>query len=88
MDHLIHARKPDQGLINKKKKRICHLLDFAILADHRVKIKESEKTDKYLDLAWEMKKAVKHEGDGDTNCSWYTWNDLEETGGIRNQWEN
>ena len=31
-------------------------MDFAILADHRVKLKENEKTDKYLDLAWELKK--------------------------------
>ena len=30
-------------------------MDFAVLADHRVKLKESEKKDKYLDLAWELK---------------------------------
>ena len=29
---------------------------FAVLADHRVKLKESEKKDKYLDLAWELRK--------------------------------
>ena len=34
----------------------CHLVDFAILADHRVKIKESEKIHKYLDLTRELKK--------------------------------
>ena len=32
-------------------------------------IKESEKKDKYLDLARELKKTIEHEGDGDTNCN-------------------
>ena len=40
----------------KKKKRIFHILDFAVLADHRIKLKEYEKKDKYLDLARELKK--------------------------------
>ena len=31
-------------------------MDFPVLADHRVKLKESEKKDKYLDLAKELKK--------------------------------
>ena len=31
-------------------------VDFAVLADHRVKLKESEKKEKYLDLAGELKK--------------------------------
>ena len=31
-------------------------MDFAIPADHKVKVKESEKKDKYLDLARELKK--------------------------------
>ena len=30
-------------------------MDFAVPADHRIKLKESEKKDKYLDLAWEFK---------------------------------
>ena len=34
-DHLIPARRPDLELIFKKK--ICHLIDFAVPADHRVK---------------------------------------------------
>ena len=41
-------------LINKKK-RTCHQVDFAIPADDRVKIKESQKKDKYLDIARELK---------------------------------
>ena len=35
----------------KRKKRTCKIVDFAVLADHRVKLKESEKKDKYLDFA-------------------------------------
>ena len=31
-------------------------MDFAVPADHRVKLKENEKKDKYLDLAREVKK--------------------------------
>ena len=38
-----------------------------------VKIKESEKIDKYLDHARELKKAVKREDDPDTDCNWCAW---------------
>ena len=31
-------------------------MDFAVPADHRVKLKESKKREKYLDLARELKK--------------------------------
>ena len=31
-------------------------MDFGIPANNRVKLKEIEKKDKYLDLAWELKK--------------------------------
>ena len=43
-------------LINKKK-RICHQVVFAISADNKMKIKESEKIDTYLDLAREQKQS-------------------------------
>ena len=43
-------------LIINKKKRTCKIVDFAVPADHRVKLKESEKKDKYLDLTRELKK--------------------------------
>ena len=33
-------------------------MEFAIPADHRIKLKESEKKDKYLDLARELKKKL------------------------------
>ena len=54
-DHLIPARRPDLIIINNKKK-ICKIVDFAVPADHRISLKESEKKDKYLDLARELKK--------------------------------
>ena len=31
-------------------------MDFAVRADHRIKLKESEKSDRYFDLAREFKK--------------------------------
>ena len=54
-DHLIPARRPDLIIINKRK-RICKIVDFAVPVDHRIKLKESEKKDKYFDLARELKK--------------------------------
>ena len=59
-----------------KKKRTYHQVDFAVLVDHKVKIKENEKIDKYLDLTRELKKVAEHysDGDGDTNRSWCIWN--------------
>ena len=53
-DHLIPARRPDLIIINKKK-RTCKIIDFVLPADHRIKLKECEKKDKYLDLARELK---------------------------------
>ena len=48
-------------------------MDFAVLADQRIKLKESEKKFKYLDLVKEIEKSVKHESDVYTNCNWYFW---------------
>ena len=36
--------------------RNCKIIDFTVPADHRIKLKECEKKDKYLDLARELKK--------------------------------
>ena len=65
-DHLISARRPYFIIINKKE-RTCRTVDFAVPADHRVKLKESEKKDKYLDLARGLKKQG---SDGYTYCNW------------------
>ena len=42
---------------NEEKKKTCKFVDFAVPADHRIKLEESEKRDKYLDLARELKKS-------------------------------
>ena len=44
-DHLISARRPDLIIINKKK-RTNKIIDFAVSADHRIKLKACEKKDK------------------------------------------
>ena len=54
-DHLIPARRPNQEIINENQKRTCRIVDFTVSADHREKIKENEKWDKY-NLARELKK--------------------------------
>ena len=52
-DHLNSTRQPDLIIINKKE-RTSRIADFAPLANHRVKLKELEKRDKYLDFAREL----------------------------------
>ena len=44
---------------NFKKKTTCKVVDSAVPADHRIKLKESEKKDKYLDIARELEKKNK-----------------------------
>ena len=39
-------------------KRTCKIVDFAVPANHRIKLKECEKKDKYLDLARKLKKKL------------------------------
>ena len=60
-------------IINKKKKT-CKIDDFAVPADNRIKLKECETKDKYLDLARELKKTVEHAGYNYTNRNWCVWN--------------
>ena len=45
--------------------------NFAVPADHRIKLKECEKDDKSNDLVRELKKTNGHEGDNYTNCDRY-----------------
>ena len=47
MDYLFLARRP-RPRDSQQKKRIYWSVDFPIPVDHRVKLKESEKKDKYL----------------------------------------
>ena len=53
-DHLIPARRQVPIIIYIK--TIFKIVDFAVLADPIIKLKEWEKKDKYLDLARELKK--------------------------------
>jgi hypothetical protein len=54
-DCIIEARRPDLVIVDKVK-NICQILDFAVPYDTRVNMKESEKIEKYQDLARELKK--------------------------------
>ena len=48
-----------------------------ITADNKVKIKENEKINKYLDLVvTEPKKSAEYEYEDNINCYWCIWNDL------------
>ena len=52
-------KKQTNKQTNKQKgKRINRILDFAVPADYWIKIKESEKSDKYLDFAKKKKKKI------------------------------
>ena len=68
-DHLISARRPD--LIVIKKNRTRKIVNFAVPADHRIKLKESEKKDNYLDLVRELKNFIENECDDYTNRDWW-----------------
>ena len=74
MDHLISAREPDLVIVTPihKKENLPNRVGFAVQADHWVKLKKSEKKNKKLDLARELKKTLENESDGDTNCNWCT----------------
>ena len=69
IDLLILPRRPDLMLMNKKMNLLfcwfCHP-------------SENQRKHKKRKLLWpcqRKKKAVEHERDGDTNCSWCIWND-------------
>ena len=53
--------RPSKNLQKKKKKKRKEksqkIVDLAVHAEHRIKLKECEKKDKYLDLARELKKS-------------------------------
>ena len=78
---------------SRKKKSTCWLVDFAVPADHKVKLKENEKRDNYQDLGGELKKmkqkSMVHEGNGGINCNWCSWDNpqmmCKGTKTLRNQ---
>ena len=56
--------RPDLVLVEKK--RTLQLVEFTILADHRLKVRETKKLKKYLNLAREQKKSPPPW----TSCDW------------------
>ena len=58
LPNLGQKTKPYSNQQQQKKKRTCKSVDFAVPADHRIKLKEWEKKDKYQDLAREFKKKL------------------------------
>ena len=78
------TRRPNLEMVNKKQ-RTCRIGEIAIPADHRVKLKEGEKRDKYLDLARELKKTKEFEsGDGPNDSTvMIGQNTKKSPGGLR-----
>ena len=66
----ISARWPDLIIVNKK--WTCKIVDFALPADHRIKLKEMEKKYKYLELVKQLKQKMEHD-DIYTNRYWSFW---------------
>ena len=64
---IISAGRPDLVIIIKK--RICRIVDFAVSADHRMKLKNGEEKDKYHDLAKKPKNTLGYQSDSDTICN-------------------
>ena len=60
-----------------KKKRISWIVNFTVQVDHELKFKQKKKTNKYLDLARELKNAKEHKSGDDTSCNWCAWNGLQ-----------
>ena len=60
--------RPNDSQQNKKK--TCQTADFAVPTNHRIKRKENENRDKYLDVIKKLKKTIEDEFDGDVTCNW------------------
>ena len=86
-DHIISARRPDFIIIDRKK-RTCKIVDLVVSTDHRVKLKRSEKNDKYLDFTWEVKKMeLENDGYVSYNChpGYSHQRTYKRTGGLGNK---
>ena len=53
---LLIVKKKKRKEKKRKEKKFCRIVNFAVLADHRIRLKESEKRDKYQHFARELKK--------------------------------
>ena len=54
-----------------KKERSCRLFVLTFRQNTEEKIKDSEKINKFFDLA--KKKKMEYEGEGNTICCWCVW---------------
>ena len=76
-------RKKKRKKKKENEKRTCRIVDYPFLADHKIKIKESENIYKYMDIATEQKKKnnpkqiMEHVSDGDTTCDGFSRNNLQ-----------
>ena len=62
--------RPYSNQQQKKKKRTCKIVDIAVPADDKIKLKECVKKGKYVDLDKEFFKNKEHEGDDYANRDW------------------
>ena len=76
--------RPSRQKNKNKKERICQIVELVVPVDHRLKLKESEKRGKYLDLAREWKN-MEHESDGDSKCNRCAQCSHQRTGGCENK---
>ena len=70
---LFSPRRPGLIILKDKEREFAKFVDLDVPADHRIKLKECEKKDKYLDLTKDLKKTLEYEGDNYTNCDWCFW---------------
>ena len=71
-DDLISDRRPDLIIFIKKRENFQNC-DFAVSVDQRIKLKESEKKYKHLDLDKEQKKKMEHKRDNYISHDCYFW---------------
>ena len=73
LPNLGQKTSPNNNQVQKKKKKICKIVVFAVPANHKIKLKGCQKRDKNLDLVRELKKLWNLEGDNYSNCDWCFW---------------
>ena len=82
MDYLTPAKNVGANEQMKKKKTAitCGFVDFAVLVNQRVKLKESGKKRQIVESCSRPKKSVEDEGQSNTNRCWCTRNGLQQVG--------
>ena len=65
-------------------KRIYHLGDFAVPADHWVKNEKKQKDKRILGSCLRAEKSVEHKSVGNTTGNWQTWNNPQRL--VKKDW--